>query len=85
MAIEDFAEHIQSKEDCEEFLRRLVQDLEANREQWSNATLEQFLDGLYGFAHDMQGYYRNRGEKVDFNRPTWRIFADLLLAARVYE
>ena len=85
MDIEDFAEQIKSKEDFEEFLRYLLQDLATSREQWSNVTLEQFLDGLYGIAHDMQGYYGNRGETVDLDQPTWKTLADLLLAARVYE
>ena len=85
MDIEEFAEQIQSKEDFEKFLRHLLQNLATSREQWSNVTLEQFLGGLCGFAHDMQGYYRNRGETVDLDQPTWKILADLLLAARVYE
>jgi hypothetical protein len=48
-------------------------------------TLESFLDALAAFAGDMHGYYANVRSGVNCDTASWRVFADTLLAARVYE
>ena len=68
-----------------EFLQHLIQDHAANGAEWDNATLRQFLEGLHGFASDMAGYYKNMGDDIDVEKITWRLAADMLLAATVYE
>ncbi|NJL27794.1 MAG: hypothetical protein HC897_07800 [Thermoanaerobaculia bacterium] len=85
MDIEDFADRVRTRQDFEEFLERLLSDLQDHGEEWGNTSLKEFLEGLRGFARDMAGYYTNRGESLDLAQPTWRVVADLLLAARVYE
>ena len=86
MSIEDMARQIQSKGDFDEFLELLIMDVQSEEfQQWENKTIEDFLNGLKGFTHDIAGYYRNLGEEFDPNLPNWRTVADLLLAARVYE
>jgi hypothetical protein len=76
---------INSRDDFIELLLLLREDFRLNSQEWENASLDQFLDGLMGFARSMDGYYKNKGLSIDLEKPQWRVFADILLAARVYE
>lgn len=84
-SIEDFAESVKTKADFEKFLRLLIDDFRRKGETWGNQDLQAFLEGLFGFTVDMTGYYQNTHPKINLERPSWRVMADLLLAARVYE
>lgn len=80
----DYAKAVRSRADFIRFVEYLNKDFQEKRDEWQNGTLEQFLGGLSGFANDMQGYYRNMGEEVDVECITWRMAAEMLLAATVY-
>ena len=80
----DYAKDVASRQDFVRFVEYLNQDYRQKHEEWQNGTLEQFLAGLSGFANDMGGYYKNMGEAVDIERITWRMAAEMLLAATVY-
>jgi len=54
-------------------------------QKWENDDLKSFLQALEAFASSMEGYYSNMGGKFDPQHPRWANFADILLAARVYE
>lgn len=79
-ALFDYASKVNSRADFVQFLQYLSED----HQQWENKTLDQFLSGLSGFANDMQGFYKNMGETVDVDTITWRMAAQMLLAATVY-
>jgi hypothetical protein len=80
----DFAKTISSKQDFEYFMTCLVEDYLENKIEWENNSLENYLLGISKFSVDMDGYYKNMGEVVDVNVITWRIMAEILLAASVY-
>jgi hypothetical protein len=80
----DYAKKIQSKQEFEYFMTCLVEDRIKSKAEWENNNLDDYLFGLSRFAIDMQGYYNNRGENIDVNIVTWRIVAEMLLAASVY-
>ena len=82
-SLADLAKEISTKEDFVAFLRLLRKDFHQEKDEWENQTLEQFLEGLYGFSGDMDGYYS--GKDIDVQKPSWRLFAEVLLASRVYE
>jgi hypothetical protein len=84
-ALIEKAEAIQSKDDFSAFIQLLLQNYRAFPEEWENAELESFLQALGAFAEELQHYYANIKADVDLKSPTWRVFADILLAARVYE
>ncbi len=65
---------IKTREDFEFFLEKLVTDYKQNKEDWQNDTLKSYLDALHGFNYNS-----------DNDRPSWRAFAEMLLAARFYE
>lgn len=80
----DYAKAVSTREGFVDFVRMLSWDYVSNRGEWQNETLDQFLLGLSGFANDMGGYYKNMGEVVDVDKITWRIAAEMLIAATVY-
>jgi hypothetical protein len=84
-ALIEAGERITSRTEFVEFVRALCENLRRHPEEWENKSLEDFLQGLTGFVEKMHGYYLNIGSGVNCDLPSWRVFADILLAARVYE
>jgi hypothetical protein len=68
-----------------QFLALLHQDYLANNEGWENVTLASFLEAMTAYAIDIQGYYDNTNQNIDANTPTWKVFADILKGAKIYE
>jgi len=56
-----------------------------NKPEWENCSIEHYLEGLYGFTSDIDGYYQNMKQDVDTTQASWKMMARILLAARVYE
>jgi hypothetical protein len=75
---------IQSSEDLAAFVLALRADLQKNHTKWENATLDAFLGSLAAWISDMPGYYANMGRPAP-SQPDWRVIADMLMGARVYE
>ena len=81
-------EHIKNKEDFLEFVVLLIQDFKNN--PWDNHTLEQYLFGMEGFVDDIDGYFINKNdlislEKIKNNELDWKILAQIMVAATMYE
>ncbi len=84
-ALVEKGQAIASKADFKEFVRLLLHNYRNHPDEWENGTLDLYVQGLVGFVENMEGYYQNVGATVELERPSWRVFADILLAARVYE
>ena len=67
------------------FLKVFKSDLEQNKENWENRTLEDFLESMVAYTEDIQGYYDNMNLDIDANVPTWENFMTILKGASVYE
>ncbi|MCO6148855.1 hypothetical protein [Flavobacterium sp. NRK1] len=73
--IYELCEKINTRSDFEKFLEELRYNYATYKSDvWDNHTLEAFLEGLYGFNY-----------QADNDKPSWKLFARILLAARVYE
>jgi hypothetical protein len=81
--IYDLAAEVKSRADFIRFVKHLNENYAGYRGEWENDNLESFLYGLAEFAQDMEGYYKNMGEDVDVEVVTWRMTAQMLLAAKV--
>lgn len=79
------AEAIQSKADFFAFLQLLLRNYREHPDEWENSSLESVLEAMGGFVSGIEDYYASIEADVDLNRPGWRVFADILLASRVYE
>lgn len=82
----DFALKIENQWDFMEFLKLLIEDYENFPDDWENSNLEDYLQGLQRFFHDVDGNIKFFNRKdIDAKTPSWRLFAHLLLGARVYD
>lgn len=83
-SLEDMAEAIQTREDFARFVRRLSDELAAGGCDWENDTLPNYLDALAAFSESIEGYFLHRKQAMPV-QPSWKLMAEILLAARVYE
>lgn len=75
---------INSKEDFVNFVELLVANLNSNPNEWVNKTLSEYLEGVASWTEDMEGYYQNNNIPVPENI-NWKVFANILMAAKMYE
>ena len=77
-------EKISCKQDFILFVEMLTQDFKENSENWENNNLGLYLEGISSWTDDMEGYYENN--KIDITKLNqWQIFANILVAASIYE
>ncbi|WP_427501459.1 DUF7660 family protein [Methylomonas sp. MED-D] len=84
MELHERISRINSKDDLADFIAALRSDLTANPETWENPTLERFLNAMESWMRTMDMYYKNTGQSFP-ETPSWKIFADALYAAKIYE
>jgi hypothetical protein len=72
---------VATRDDFANFLDAVLADFRsAGESEWENATLERFLDGFAASSSARQVFHRG-----DQETPTWRLFADMIVAATGYE
>jgi hypothetical protein len=76
--------HITSKEELADFIETLRDDFIEHQAGWENTTLDQFLDAMAAWVRSMDNAYRNMGAEPPAS-PSWRLFANILAAAKIYE
>lgn len=84
MTLSERAHAVRTREDFVAFAAALVTDHESHLATWTNKDLASFLAAISSWSEDMDGYYENTGEALSTLSP-WRVMADILMAARVYE
>jgi hypothetical protein len=76
------------KETFLRFLNALAVDYTRNRANWENKTLDSYFEGMRGWLEDMdlqEFYLRMNRQDVLHREVNWRVFADVLVAAAIYE
>lgn len=84
MAIVDRARAVRTRDDFVALLGAVVADLQTHPEDWTNRDLQSFLEAMAAWGEDMAGFYSNRGEDLA-NIAPWRVMADMIMAALIYE
>ncbi len=84
MTLAEQARAVRTREDLVSFLAALSADHVAGAQGWTNTDLGSFLEAMSSWSQDMNGFYENGGEAIDAVSP-WRVLADILMAARLYE
>lgn len=51
---------------------------------WKNNDLTSYLEAIASWIEDMDGFYENMGKSLP-EKINWSVFADILMAARIYE
>jgi hypothetical protein len=72
---------VQTAADFSRFVRALLKELDDNPDAWENDTLSAFLEAAASWTEDAQGTPLMPRDKA----PDWRTFADILMAATMYE
>lgn len=54
-------------------------------DKWENNNLSDYLEAISSYSEDIQGFYDNTGQKVNADIPSWKVFADILIGASMYE
>jgi hypothetical protein len=67
------------------FIGELLEFFQNDRDSWENDTLERYLGAMQAYALDIQGYYNNMEPGENADNPGWKVFADILRGAAVYE
>ena len=78
------ANSVQNKESFIDFLSFLINDLDINSAEWENKTLKDYLEAMQSWVEDMEGYYINNQISLP-KKIEWKIFADILIASKMYE
>lgn len=84
MTLAERANAVRTRDDFVAFIEALRLDCSTNGTAWANPDLPSFLDAAGAWIRDSDGYYRNVGLDPATLSP-WRLLADILMAARVYE
>ena len=63
----------------------LLDNNDSDGNLWENKDIYTFLQAMAAWLRDADGYYKNAGQSVDVEKPSWQLFADALFAASVYE
>nr|WP_294934856.1 hypothetical protein [uncultured Flavobacterium sp.] len=85
MDIDDGTLNVTDKTSFSEFVRELLTDLKKEDQNWENKKIEDFIEGIASYSEDINGYYQNMGSTTSAETPTWRIFAQILKGATMYE
>lgn len=75
---------IQSKEDLVQFVALLRDDLIQNPESWENSSLERFFEAMGAWMTDADDDHRKMGQGTAME-PSWKSFAAILYASKIYE
>jgi hypothetical protein len=83
-ALHEQLRFVESRQSLAAFVRMLHREMRDNPAQFENSDLKSYLAAMAAWIDDMDGYYANRGEDMPAQL-TWRTFAEVLIAAAIYE
>lgn len=75
---------VTSRDDFAAFVDALRNDLNMHPDDWENPTLDRFLEALSAWVRDSEGYYKGNNLPAP-ESPSWKNFAEMMLAAKYYE
>ncbi|MFP1730836.1 hypothetical protein ACLECU_12380 [Lonsdalea quercina] len=75
---------VSSKDDLVKLISALARDFKENPGEWENKDLSSYLEAVASWIEDMDGYYENTNQPLPKDT-NWKVFADILMAAKIYE
>ena len=84
MFSKNMTSNIKNREDFIIFLEKFLEDYRREK-NWENNNLESFIEGMLSWVEDADGYYKNINQMEVLSNPSWRLFADILIASTMYE
>lgn len=77
---------IKTREDFVDFISDFVKSIR-NGQSIENNTVDSYLEAMASWVEDMDGYYENMGiaSEMKLDAMNWRVLADIVVAATMYE
>jgi len=75
---------VNSKDGLVKLIETLAKDFKDNPDEWENKDLSSYLRAIASWIEDMDEYNENTNQPLP-NDTNWKVFADILMAAKVYE
>lgn len=72
----------------EKFINLLLVDFNENKDnenKWENNRLDLFLEAMAQYTSDIDGYYKNMEPAQNADMPSWKVFAEIMRGAVLYE
>ena len=83
--IDDGTLKVTDRKSFSNFANNLLTEYKKNEVKWENNRIENFIEAISAYAEDIDGYYKNMNFETSADTPTWRVFAQILKGATVYE
>lgn len=83
-SIDDMALKVIDRSSLAQFIEKLAYDFLDNQESWENRDIFSFLDALSAWLGSVEQLYINTGRELS-RQATWSFFAEMMLAAKIYE
>lgn len=74
-----------TREDFIQCLNDLRKSLKEEPQKWENTSLEDFLEAMVAYTGAIQQMYINTNQNINADEPNWKVFADILEGAAIYE
>ncbi|SEC79590.1 hypothetical protein SAMN04489761_3608 [Tenacibaculum sp. MAR_2009_124] len=74
-----------TRKDFIEVVKNLNTDLRKNPDKWENNSLNDYLEAISRYTEEIQAFYDNTNQNINSEIPSWKIFADILKGASIYE
>jgi hypothetical protein len=68
-----------------EFLELPRKDFSINEKSRENQNLGEYLGAMARYTEDIRGFYDNTAQNINADEPSWKLFADLVKGATMYE
>jgi len=81
MKLEESLEQVFDKKSFIDFIRLFYDDYQDNKSEWTNSDLDSFISSMERFLVDSNS---ESFAPIDYT-PSWKLFAQVLLAASIYE
>lgn len=78
-------EEVTDRDSFIRYLQHLQKNIRNNEFQLENNTTIGFLEAMERYTGDIQRYYDNTQLPLNADAPSWRVFADIITGATVYE
>ena len=85
MDIDSYVKTITTRQEFAIFVKMLYKDLMEDESNWDNIALSQYLESMSAYAEVMHVNYMHRKIEENADEATWKRFAQILLAATVYD
>ena len=77
--------NINSRKEFINFLEGLLKEYQEHPENWENHKIEDFLEAMIRYSDSVQQYYKNTDQDINADEAQWKVFADIIKGASIYE